>query len=412
MTLASRIAGGRPHAGSGRLAVATALSALLTGLAAGPAQADTAVQVHRTLVADAQNGTVTVFETDSGQVLARYTLAGPARLHHSPSGRHALAVMGAAGQVRVVDTGVAVDDHGDHSDVAVSAPALLDVQLAGPKPSHVNSGDGRVVVFFDGDGTSHAIPEAALAKGDLGQTSVIRTGTGHHGVAKPLAGMIAVSVPQAGETLPVAIAIAAPDGALSQNVPCPRLHGEGRSARFTAFGCADGIAVYEEGKAGVTARHLPYPASLPAGRMVRNLRGAGGFALLVGDFGPDGMVAIDPTRADGFTFLPLPARRMAFDLDAGGSDRLFVLLEDGQLLVINALTGATERQAAVTGRYSMEQGVIRPRMVVRAGRVLVTDPARGEVVVLDAATLAERRRLAVGGTPGDVLAVGATGHKH
>ncbi len=369
------------------------------------------VKAHRAVVADAGSSRLRVVDLETGKVLVNAELASPARLTASEGRRYVFAAQSAAGEVRVIDTGIHIDDHGDHADLEVSPPRILPPVLKGPKPSHINSGGGRIAVFFDGDGTVKVITEEGFARGDLARAETVATGVAHHGVAKPIGAALAVSTPKQGENLPIAIALH--QGAAEiQSVDCPRLHGEGKSGRFTAFGCADGIALFEETASSVTARKLAYPASLPMGRMVRNLAGANGYSMLVGDFGADGMVVIDPTRADGFTFIQLPARRIAFGLDSKDGDRLFVLVEDGRLLAINPLTGATMAERAVTGRYSIEAGIVRPRLSSAGDMVVVTDPATASIIVVDAATLAELRRIPLEGTPFDVVAVGGTGMKH
>jgi hypothetical protein len=379
--------------------------------AGAEAKAEAKVTAYRAVVADAGSPLLRVVDLETGKVLASAELASPARLTAGEGRRMVFAAQGAAGEVRPVDTGIAFEDHGDHADITVKAPRILAPALKGAKPSHINHGGGMVAVFFDGDGAASLIPEKAFIAGDLGRAERVATGTGHHGVAKPIGRALAISVPKEGENLPVAIALKQGD-APPQSIDCPRLHGEGQSGRFTGFGCADGVAMFEETASGVVGRKLAYPASLPTGRMVRNLAGASGYSMLVGDFGADGMVVIDPGKADGFSFLPLPARRIHFALDSRAGDKLFVLVEDGRLIKINPLTGATVAERAVTGRYSMEAGVVRPRMSSVGDVVVVSNPAAAEIVVLDAETLAERRRIALAGAPFDVIAVGGTGAEH
>jgi hypothetical protein len=376
------------------------------------AKAEAKVTAYRAVVADAGSPLLRVVDLETGKVLVSAELASPARLTAGEGRRMVFAAQGAAGEVRPIDTGIAFDDHGDHADITVKAPRVLAPALKGAKPSHINHGGGKVAVFFDGDGAASLIPEKAFIAGELAKVERVATGTGHHGVAKPIGRVLAISVPKEGENLPVAIALKQGDAAASQTIDCPRLHGEGQSGRFTGFGCADGVAVFEETAAGLVGRKLAYPTSLPAGRMVRNLAGASGYSMLVGDFGPDGMVVIDPGKADGFSFVPLPARRIHFALDAKAGDKLFVLVEDGRVIKINPLTGATVAERAVTGRYSMEAGVVRPRMSSVGDVVVVSNPAASEIVVLDAETLTERRRIALAGAPFDVIAVGGTGAKH
>jgi hypothetical protein len=103
---------------------------------------------------------------------------------------------------------------------------------------------------------------------------------------------------------------------------------------------------------------------------------------------------------------------MHFDLHPDPGDKLYVILEDGTLLSINPLTGAIEARARVTDRYSMEQDVVRPRVTSAGSYAVVSNPAAGEIVILDAQTLAERRRVKIEGVPFDVLAVGGRGATH
>ena len=374
---------------------------------------DETVGAFRLLIADAKSPAVRVLDLDSGTVLATYTLGGPARLHRGASGQYVYAVQGQSAQVAVIDTGIALDSHGDHADIKISKPRLLPVRLSGPKPSHFNRGGVLVVVFFDGDGSAQAIKEPDLVRGNTRQLRRIETGAGHHGVAKPVGSQIAISVPPDGQGLPNAIELRGRDNKPSQRADCPRMHGAGATSRFVGFGCANGVVIFEAKRDGVAARHIAYPEAVPAGRMIRNMAGATGFSFLAGDFGADGMVVLDPAAKDGdFRYVELPGRRMHFDLHPDPGDKLYVVLEDGTLLSINPLTGAIEARARVTDRYSMEQDVVRPRVTSAGSYAIVSNPAAGEIVILDAQTLAERRRVKIEGVPFDVLAVGGRGATH
>jgi hypothetical protein len=404
----------------GQIAAAGCALALASGALAHEAKAGKqakkggVVSAHRLVVTDAAEAVVRVIDAETGKELARADLASPGRLTHERNGRHVYIWQGAAGQVRQIDTGVALEDHGDHLDIDVKRPRIHAGALTGAKPSHINFGDGRVVVFFDGDGAAKVVGEGDFAKANFAAAMTLRTERPHHGVAKPIGKAMAVSVPKEGENLPVAVELRGEGGreGAGQRIDCPRLHGEGAAGRFTAFGCADGLAIFEQTATGVTARKAPYAASLPAGRMVRNLNGAAGFSLLAGDFGPDGMVIIDPANPADMRFIQLPARRIHFALDRNDGAHLFVLVEDGRLLRFNALTGEAMGDVAVTGRYAMEAGVVRPRMAQAGAFVVVSDPAAGEVAVIEAATLKVARRIKAGGQPFDVALAGGRGETH
>jgi hypothetical protein len=372
-----------------------------------------AVSAYRVVVADAKAPIVRVIDLDRGALLATYTLAGPARLHRSAAGRYVYAVQEHPGQVAILDSGVVVESHGDHSDIQITKPRLLPGRLNGPRPSHLNRLGDIVAVFFDGDGSAQVIREQDFVDGRTRQVRRIETGASHHGVAKPIGRQLAITVPPAEAGLPNAIELRGADNKASHRIDCPRLHGEGATGRFVAFGCADGVAVFETGRDAIAARRIAYPETVPSGRMIRNMAGATGFSFLAGDFGADGMVVFDPSSADGdFHFVELPARRMHFDLHPEPGDMLYVLIEDGTLLGINPMKGVIEARARVTERYSMEQGVVRPRVTSAGPYAIVSNPAAGEIVILDAQTLAERRRVKVEGEPFDVLAVGGNGSVH
>ncbi len=125
------------------------------------------------------------------------------------------------------------------------------------------------------------------------------------------------------------------------------------------------------------------------------------------------MVLLDPV-AKAFTFIQLPSRRMAFTRDSVVGDFGYAITEDGQLHKINALTGKIDASLAVTDRYSMEGGsaVPRPRLSASGDRVVVTDPAKAQVHVIDSARMQITHKVAVPGAPFDVVVVGAAGESH
>lgn len=365
----------------------------------------------RAFVADAVDGTVRAFDIETGEEIASFDLDAPARLHRGATPATIVAAMPAAGAVAFIGTGIALEDHGDHADVVLSEPTLLPSRLAGARPSHVNRDASRIAVFFDDDGAAQVVSEADLAAGDP-VPETLSAGPAHHGLAKPVGRLVAVSVAAEGERLPVGVSLRDTGGDAVASADCPRLHGEGQSGSVLAFGCADGVAFVDTASNPPRTWHHAYPAEPGGERMVRTIQGAEAFRSFLADFGPDGMTIVDPTAEDGFAFVHLPARRMHFALDTDPGDTGWVLVEDGRLLKLNALTGALLGEVAVTGRYAMDQGVVRPRLTVASGHVVVTDPVAGEIVIVDGHTLSVERRIAVGGEPGDVVLVAATGASH
>jgi hypothetical protein len=370
-------------------------------------------QAFRLVVADAKAATVKILDLRNGRVVATLPLAGPARLVAGASGRYAYAVQTDADQVAIIDVGIAVEDHGDHADIVISAPVLLSPRLRGARPSHLTHDHIRVAVFYDGDGTAQVFREHDFVQGNMTRIQRIQTDKKHHGVAFPVARRLAVTVPPEIDGLPNLIELRSEDHSDSQQVGCQHLHGEATTERFVAFGCADGVTIFEMAGNAVESRRLPYAASLPPDRMIRRMTSATGFAFFIGDFGRDGMVVFDPSAVDGdFRFIALPARWMDFNLHPESGERLFVLLEDGTLLSINPLSGRTEAQARVTGRYSMDQATVRPRVASIGPYVALSDPRAGEVLIIDATTLKTRQRVRVGRIPSDLLAIGKNGMSH
>ena len=368
---------------------------------------------YRLIVADATEPTIHVIDVGEAPV-ARFDVTSPARLHLGPDGRHAWTAQRDAGLVQLLDTGFVQEDHGDHAAVVLDAPALLPATATGERPVHFNMDAARVAVFWDGSGIASLHDAAAGVAGDLAPAAVVETGKPHHGVAVPLGDFVIASVAPDGEGLPDALAVLGPDGAELSRVACRNLHGEGKARGFVGFGCEDGVAIFDARATPPTGRFVPYPADAPTGGMIRQLLSPANTLALVGTWGGDALVILDPSAATGdFAFATLPAPRMAFALSETGEIG-FAILADGRLVRFSALTGRILGEAVgVTAAYSMERGVVRPMMAAAGDRVAVSDPATGQVALVDAETLAVVERVAVGGAPQALLLLAAEAdHAH
>jgi zinc transport system substrate-binding protein len=393
------------------LAVGVLLSLPLACAMAAEADGPT----YRALVADHANGKLTALDVVSGKTIGHYGVEGPARLKLDDQGRHVFATQGKQGIINIVDLGLKIEGHGDHLDIDTFPLKLLPTAVSGPSPSHVNMGAGKIAFFFDGDGTAHSFSSATLLQGK-GKPVITKTAAPHHGVAKPMGDLTAISIPHATDpkALPIGIDLVRANGtSVSRSADCPRMHGEGATADVVAFGCADGVLALRTTKGVVSFEKWPYPATLPAEKMVRNMSGGKGVRVLIGDFGPDGMVTIDPA-AKRYSFIQLPSRRMAFALEQSGGDAAFVITEDGSVHRINTLLATIEKSAPATEKYSMDGGsaVPRPRLAAHGDMLLVTDPAKSRVLVLDTKTLQLRREIAVPGAPFDIVLTGGVAMKH
>lgn len=367
---------------------------------------------YRLVVADAEAAEVHVVDTEGEAARTSVDVASPARLYLGPDNRHAWAVSHEAGAVQVLDTGVVEEDHGDHSAVILQAPALLPATASGERPVHFNMDPERVAIFWDGDGV--ATLHDAAAPEDLSAIATVDTDAPHHGVAVPVGAYTISTVAPDGEGLPDTLAVIGPDGAEISRVDCMNLHGEGKAGGYVAVGCTDGVAIFDTSATPPEGRFVAYPEEAPDEGMIRTMLSPRDTMALVGNWGGTRMTIFDPSSEAGdFAFAEFPAARMAWALDETGIEG-FAMLADGRLVRFSALTGRILGEAAeVTEAYEMERGVTRPKMAVAGHRVAVSDPAAGQVVMVDTDTLEVVDRVDLGGAPQSLLLLTAEAeHAH
>lgn len=381
------------------------LATVLAALTATPASADDD-EVWRLFVADHSAPVVRVLETD-GAVTASFDIAGPASLATGPSGTVVFAIQSDADIIHAIDSGIVLEEHGDHTDLKVEAPRLLDTTMEGDRPVHFVVHDGDIAVFYDGEG----IARIYGARG--GEPRVIETAAPHHGVAAAIGNHVLVSIPHPEDPsrLPVGIRLLDADGAqVGADHACPDLHGEAASGSMMALACATGILIVRpDGTNPPTVTHLGYGADLPEGKST-TLLGASGLQYFVGNYGADAIVVIDPATGT-FTRVPLPTRRVHFAMDPERPQLVYVLTENGQLHKVNALAGTIEASLTLTGPYSMDGHWRdpRPRIAVAGDDIFVTDPTAGVIHVVDVEGFAKERAVEVDGQPYNILAIGGHG---
>ncbi len=118
------------------------------------------ISVWRAFVADQAQGTVSVIDLEAGEVVDTFALNGPASLYVTSSAQRVFAVQGNANIVQAIDTGIAIDDHGDHGDIEITDPALLDTAIEGEYPVHFVDHHGQIALFFDNEGVAKIIDES------------------------------------------------------------------------------------------------------------------------------------------------------------------------------------------------------------------------------------------------------------
>lgn len=387
-------------------------AAFLLGMAEPAATAET--EHWRVFVADHSAATVRVLDVRSGATLATVSTLGPASLQASQSGRTVFAIQSDADRVSAIASGVALEDHGDHGDIKLSAPYLLNAVAKGQRPVHFVEHGGRIAIFHDGDGSVALVSEAQFAKGKL-SPQMLRTQAPHHGVAVPLGKQTLISIPNEAkpDELPVGMRLIGEKGELLGDYSCPDLHGESSSGHLVAIACATGLILADTQKSEPKISFIPYPSSLPEGKAT-TLRGARSLRYFIGNYGPDAIILVDVSAKEPFRFVKLPARRVDFAIDPGHSERAYVFTEDGALHRIDAIKGEIVKSAKLTQPYSMDGHWRdpRPRLAVAGEEIVVSDPLAGVLRVVNPETLEESRVIDIDGMPYGVVAIGGAGETH
>ena len=402
-----------------RTRMAQGAVAMLALAAAQGALADEDRTAWRLFIADQADGTVTVVDRDAPDQRWSFDFAGPSRLYGSPSGQAVIAVQSDDDRVDFLSSGIALEGHGDHSDIAISDPAAMDAHLTGPRPFHVVTHGHETAINFDKGGYVSFLAEGALQDGTL-EVEEFAQNRAHHGFAAPVGDVIVSSVAseEAVEegSAPPRVGIAAYDaeGTLIGDVAtCTDLHGEAFSGSYLLAGCKEGVIAVTEADEGAEFTMLPYPEDFPEAK-TGTLLGSAAMQIFLGDYGRESVVIIDPTAEPYFTRVELPFRRVDFVLDPAKPQYAYILTEDGTLHRLNMLSAEIEASARITQPYSMDGHWRdpRPRLAVAGDRIALTDPLQSRVRLVDPTSLEETATILVEGLPYNILAIGGSGLMH
>lgn len=396
------------------LFAATALAAVLAG-ACGVAHAEE-VAAWRLFVADHSEPKVTAVDALTGETVDTFATKGPASLYRTSSGQTVFAVQGSAGTVEAIATGIAFEDHGDHGDIDVDDPRLLDVRFDGGKPAHFVELQGDIAQWFDAEADVRVFGEAAVLEGKP-EIRTANVGAAHHGVAVPYRNHVVASIPNPEDASkrPIGARVLDFNGnAVGEDVACPGLHGSAGSGSLYALACDTGLLLIRQDDGVPAIEHLPYASSLPEGSS-STLIGGVGLQYFIGNYGADRVVVIDPSEGEnGFKLVQLPTRRVHFAVDPIRAKFAYVFTEDGQLHRLDVVEGKIAQSLKLTDPYSMDGhwSDPRPRVAVAGDNVVVTDPLNGKLHLVDAASFARAGEIAVEGKPFNIVAVGGSGQAH
>ena len=395
-----------------------ALAAIV--LAGAPAlAADEEAVTWRLFVADQATPTVTVLDIGSEERW-QFALKGPSRLYPTPSGSAVVAVQSDHDAVDFLKSGILRESHGDHADLEVGPPATIEGTLEGPRPFHVVMHGDEAAINFDRGGYVTILEEGDILAGDLAGTA-FEQNRAHHGFAVSVGDDVVVSsvasdAPTEGDAAPPRVGIRAYSQSgepLTPTATCTDLHGEAFSGNYLVAGCKEGVIAIDTSQSPPTFKMLAYPETFPDAH-TGTLLGARAMQAFLGNYGNQAVVVIDPAADEPFTLVELPFRRVDFVLDPAHPKYGYVLTEDGSLHRLDLLAGAIEASAPVTEPYSMDGHWRdpRPRLAMAGETIVVTDPLKSLVRLVDTGTLEETGSIAVEGLPYNVIAVGGAGLTH
>ncbi|MFE0015681.1 zinc metallochaperone AztD [Mesorhizobium sp. NPDC059054] len=397
-----------------RLLAAASIAALAVSMATTSSFAEEKT-AWRLFVSDHSEPVINVIDALTGNKIETLSVKGPASLYRSNSGRTVFAVQGKADTVSAVSTGITFEDHGDHGDIEVTTPKLTGTEITGTKPSHFVEHGGEFALFFDGEGAARILDEKTALEGG---TSVreIKAEAPHHGVAAVYGDYVLLSEPNKEKPDELPVGIRAVDNASKQVGDihtCPDLHGEATSGNLLLFACASGILLVRDGDQAPSIEHIAYPASLPSGK-VTTLLGGKGLQYFLGNYGADRLALIDPSAKDMFRLVDLPTRRVHFAVDPIRPRFAYAFTEDGQLHQVDIVAGKITQSVKLTDPYSMDGhwSDPRPRVAVAGDRIVVTDPLKGQLHLVDATSFAKTGDIPLAGKPFNIVAVGGSGETH
>ncbi|MGO4404118.1 hypothetical protein AB4Z10_07605 [Bosea sp. RAF48] len=413
---------------------------------------DHALLRGRLVFADHEKTVVRILDLDSGEVTHSFDVpkANPGFAAVS-GGRYVVVKTGDdAGTLRILDTGLIAESHGDHVDLDKAEPKLLDFSTKGDRPAHVISGHGQLALFYDGlrpwEGKSEPkvvmLAIDALAKPEP-EVTIWPSPAPQHGIAVPLgARQWLISVPnpayakgddRSASPRPNGFEILE-QGRASQNdggwkrvagfndparaeASCKLYHGyaPARGGRYV-FGCTEGegggllvLSKAAKGAAdGWSARKLAYPDE----RRTSALKSREGGRHLVGNYGLkapyDALLRIDPEAKalSAEDVLPVPGEQAVcrFELSSNGS-RLANLTPDGKLRIYEvgpAWKEIASFDAVPAFDCAYAAKTPTPSLAVIGGSAFVSDPTNARIREYHLHTLKQGLDMPVGGMPANL----------
>lgn len=346
---------------------------------------------------------ILVLERESLETVATLPTEGFVRVNPAGDERHAFVSTSEGFQL--LDTGVEVEAHGDHSHYAVAGDPALGATYEAPEPGHVTVHDGRTLLFSDGAGTVQE-----LASDD--PTTVVDTvelPDPHHGVAVSL-GEDLLHTEGTAEARSSVVLRDAGGEELARTDDCPGVHGEATAADGVAVvGCEDGVVVVRDGE-------LVKIDSPDAYGRIGNQAGSDASRVVLGDYKTDAdaelerpeRIALIDTEDDTLRLVDLGTSYSFRSLGRGAAGEALVLGTDGALHVIDAESGDRLDTIDVVEpwREPLDWQQPRPTLHVSGDTAWVSDPRTSTLHEVDVAGGVVRDAVRLPGVPNEVVAVG------
>ncbi|MCR4511790.1 hypothetical protein [Aeromicrobium sp. 50.2.37] len=344
-----------------------------------------------------------VLDRDSLEPVATLPSEGFVRVNPAGDDRHVL--VSTAEGFQLLDTGVEVEAHGDHSHYAVAGAPRLGKTFEAPEPGHVTVHDGTTLLFSDGAGT---IQE--LATDD--PTTVVDTvelPAPHHGVAVNLDGDLLHTEGTADARSTVVLRGA--DGTeKARTDDCTGVHGEATAADGVAVvGCEDGVVVVRDGE--MTKIDSP-----DAYGRIGNQAGSSSSRVVLGDYKVDAdaelerpeRISLVDTESDEIRLVDLGTSYSFRSLGRGAAGEALVLGTDGALHVLDAESGDRLDTIDVLEpwREPLDWQKPRPTLHVSGDTAWVTDPSTSTLHEVDVASGAVVDSVTLPAVPNEIVSAG------
>lgn len=331
----------------------------------------------------AYDGGLAVLEGDTLETAAELALDGFLRVNPAGDGRH--VVVSTDDGFRVLDTGVATEEHGDHDHYYGGPPRLTDLRLPAEHPGHVTTHHGTTALFADGTGEVQLVDADALG-GDEPHVETYASADAHHGVAVALDDGALLTTLGDSESRTGAIVLDDARAEIARSEDCPGVHGETVAAGdVVVLGCEDGALVYDGAFTKVAAPDA-------YGR-IGNQAGSPESSIVLGDYKVDADAELErPTRVSlidteqaTIRLVELGTSYTFRSLARGPHGEALVLGTDGAIHVIDPESGTVAERIPVIEEWSepLDWQQPRPALEVRGHTAYVTDPGESSVHAVD-----------------------------